>query len=75
MASAHVVRSDEGEVCDLGVITMRVLADAQASNGSLSVLEFSGGSGAWTVPHVHHHLEETFYVLDGTFDFVCGNNT
>ena len=24
------------------------------------------------MPHVHRHMEESFYVLEGTFDFTCG---
>ncbi len=53
---------------------MRVLADARASTGSLAVLEFRGGEGPWTVPHAHHKMEESFYVLEGTFDFVCASD-
>lgn len=73
MAAAHVVRSSGGEVCSLGVIQMRVLADAAASQGSLTVLEFRGGEGPWTVPHAHHQMEESFYVLEGSFDVAVGN--
>jgi mannose-6-phosphate isomerase-like protein (cupin superfamily) len=73
MTGGHVVGRDEGEVYDLGILTMRVLADAKTSQGTLAVLEFRGGAGPWTVPHAHHQMEESFYVLDGTFDFVCGD--
>jgi mannose-6-phosphate isomerase-like protein (cupin superfamily) len=72
MTGGHLVGRDDGEVYDLGIATMRVLADAQASDGALAVLEFRGGAGPWTVPHAHHHIEESFYVLAGTFDFLCG---
>ena len=74
MTVAHLVSRDEGEVCDLGIVKMRVLADAKASNGTLAVLEFRGGEGPWTIPHAHHKMEESFYVLEGTFDFVCGSD-
>jgi quercetin dioxygenase-like cupin family protein len=33
---------------------------------------FQGGEGAWTVPHLHRHMEESFYVLDGTFTLTVG---
>ena len=36
--------------------------------------EFSGGEGPWTVPHVHQHTEESFYVLDGAFTFTLGTD-
>ena len=73
MTGGHVVGRNEGDVYDLGILTMRVLADAQASRGTLAVLEFRGGAGPWTVPHAHHQMEESFYVLDGAFDFVVGD--
>jgi mannose-6-phosphate isomerase-like protein (cupin superfamily) len=75
MSVGHIVRSGEGELRNLGIVSMRVLADAEVSEGLLSVLEFRGGSGPWTVPHAHRNTEETFYVLEGTFDFLCGTET
>lgn len=35
--------------------------------------EFRGAEGPWTVPHVHRRMEESFYVLEGTFAFTCGD--
>jgi len=26
------------------------------------------------VPHVHHELDELFYVVDGSFTFTCGHD-
>ena len=65
----HVVRPGEGRSVDLGVVSMRVLAESEAvTGGSFTLAEFSGaGAGPWTVPHVHRGFEESFYVLDGTF--------
>ncbi len=74
MTVGHFVGRTGGEVCDLGVITMRVLADAGVSNGSFAVLEFRGAEGPWTIPHAHHKMEESFYVLQGSFDFTCGSD-
>lgn len=71
MTTGQLVGSGTGEVCDLGVITMRVLADGTATDGACAVLEFRGTEGAWTVPHVHRAMAESFYVLEGTFDFTC----
>ncbi|MDQ3735313.1 MAG: cupin domain-containing protein [Actinomycetota bacterium] len=71
MTVGHIVRCEEGEIRDLGIIKMRVLADGRVSDGQLAVLEFIGGEGPWTVPHVHNETEESFYVLAGTFDFIC----
>jgi quercetin dioxygenase-like cupin family protein len=40
--------------------------------GAFAFSEFSGGGGAWTVPHRHHTTSESFYVLDGEFTFTVG---
>ena len=57
---------------DLGVIKMRLLADAAATGGALAIAEFSGTAGAWTIPHLHRNGEESFFVLDGSFTFTVG---
>jgi quercetin dioxygenase-like cupin family protein len=57
------------DTLDLGIVTVRLLATAEQINGAFAVGEFSGGEGPWTVPHVHQHTEESFYVLDGAFTF------
>lgn len=61
-----------GQIADLGVIRMRLLVAAKDTNGALGVAEFRGDEGVWTVPHIHRRMEESFYVLDGTFDFTVG---
>lgn len=73
----HVVRPGEGRSVDLGVVSMRVLADGQVvPGGSFTLAEFSGaGAGPWTVPHVHRGFEESFFVLDGAFSFTIGAQT
>lgn len=72
--TGHVVRPGEGRSVDLGVVSMRVLADSVAvTRGSFTLAEFSGeGAGPWTVPHLHRGFEESFYVLDGAFSFTIG---
>ncbi|MET9269463.1 cupin domain-containing protein [Kribbella sp. NPDC003557] len=66
---AHVVTSGEGRTVDLGVARMRVLAD-DAVTSAFSLTEFAGETaGPWTVPHLHHGFEESFFVLDGEFTF------
>jgi quercetin dioxygenase-like cupin family protein len=54
---------------------MRVLAAGEATTGrSFSLTEFAGDAGPWTVPHLHRHMEESFFVLDGTFTFGVGED-
>jgi quercetin dioxygenase-like cupin family protein len=69
----HIVRAGEGRSVDLGVVSMRVLADSAVTGGSFTLAEFSGaGAGPWTVPHVHRGFEESFFILDGAFSFTIG---
>lgn len=67
------VEAGHGEVADLGIASMRLLASAEKTGGALGVAEFTGRRGPWTVPHQHRGLEESFYVLSGSFDFKCGD--
>jgi quercetin dioxygenase-like cupin family protein len=70
---AHTVLPTEGRVVQLGIVQMRVLVgsdDVPAKGFALT--DFTGGEGTWTVPHLHRHMEESFYVLDGTFTFTVG---
>jgi quercetin dioxygenase-like cupin family protein len=52
---------------------MRVLAAGDAAGqGAFTLAEFTGSGGAWTVPHIHRAMEESFFVLDGDFSFTFG---
>jgi quercetin dioxygenase-like cupin family protein len=70
---AHTVMPGEGRSVDLGVVGMRVLAGGDLTGKAFTLAEFSGsGTGAWTVPHLHREMEESFFVLDGSFTFTVG---
>jgi mannose-6-phosphate isomerase-like protein (cupin superfamily) len=70
---AHTVRPGEGQVADMGATRMRVLAAGDSvTNRAFTLAEFIGGEGAWTVPHIHRAMEESFFVLDGEFAFSVG---
>jgi mannose-6-phosphate isomerase-like protein (cupin superfamily) len=70
----YFVDQAQGEITALGSIAMRLLVPSMAAHGTFSAAEFRGSEGPWTIPHVHHHLEESFYVLEGTFTFRCGDH-
>jgi quercetin dioxygenase-like cupin family protein len=74
MAGEHLVRAAQGRTVSLGVIRMRVLAAGEPTGGAFSLVEFQGDGGPWTVPHIHQHTKESFYVLDGTFMFTVGGD-
>ncbi len=62
----------QGEIADLGVVKMRLIVPEDDTGGAFALAEFRGQEGAWTVPHIHERMEESFYVLEGTFDFILG---
>jgi len=74
VGAAHALAAGEGQTVDLGVARMRVLANGDVANGgAFTLAEFAGRvAGPWTVAHLHRHMEESFYVLDGRFTFTVG---
>jgi quercetin dioxygenase-like cupin family protein len=69
----HTVLPGQGRSVDLGVVHMRLLAGGDTTDKAFTLAEFFGtGQGAWTVPHVHRAMEESFFVLDGLFTFTVG---
>ena len=73
MSVTIVADAATGQNYDLGVITMRLLVGAVSTGGAFSVSEFGGVEGPWTIPHLHRHGEESFYVLEGDFIFTIGH--
>jgi quercetin dioxygenase-like cupin family protein len=73
MIGSHTTREGEGEVIDLGMATMRLLAPSELTGGGFTLSEFAGAEGPWTVFHVHNHMEESFLVLEGRFTFAVGD--
>lgn len=56
----------------LGEVTIKYVH----AEGPYALLEWSAPAGAQTPPvHIHHHTDEGFYVLDGTYAFMLDGNT
>jgi quercetin dioxygenase-like cupin family protein len=70
---AHTVAPAEGQIVDLGITRMRILAAGAATGRAFTLAEFAGQQGVWTVPHLHREMEESFFVLDGDFTFTVGD--
>lgn len=67
---ANVVKARTAVVHSLGKMEFRILAEARDNAGAFSLMEFRGkDEGPWTVPHIHKAMEESFYVLEGSFVF------
>jgi quercetin dioxygenase-like cupin family protein len=70
---AHTLSANDGRIVDLGVMRMRVLAAGEeTTGGAFTLFDCTGGAGAWTVPHLHEGMEESFFVVDGEFTFTLG---
>lgn len=65
----NVVKAGTAVAHSLGRVDFRILAEARDNDGAFSVLEFRGEEGPWTVPHIHKAMEESFYILEGSFVF------
>src|SRR5437764_1258957 len=63
------VRKDEGQSFWLLMDrhTFKVVGDD--TNGALTVAELVASPEMGPPPHVHRHADESFYILEGTFDF------
>lgn len=75
-AGAVVVRSGEGQRLGWGPKgTVRIIAGANTTDGSFSIVESTELPGSGAPLHVHHGEAEGFYILDGTVELTCGAQT
>ena len=64
----------DGDRIDIGTATFLVRVSAASTGGALSIFEEEPPL-LDTPRHVHRAMDETFYVLDGEHEFVCGEET
>ena len=73
---AVIVRAGEGQTLRWGPhATVRIIAGADATNRSFSVVESTDPPGTGAPLHVHHGEAEAFYILEGTIELTCGTRT
>lgn len=74
--SAVVVRSGEGQTLRWGPHgKIRIIAAASSTDSSFSIVESTEPPGSGAPLHVHHGEAEGFYILDGTVELTCGDQT
>ncbi|MGH2936323.1 MAG: cupin domain-containing protein [Gaiellaceae bacterium] len=74
--NAVVVRAGEGAAVRWGPAgVIRFLAGADSTDGSFSVVEAIEEPGSAAPLHVHHGEAEAFYVVAGTIELTCGEQT
>jgi len=54
---------------------LTVKLSGRETGGAFSVIETLAGPQVGPPPHVHSREDETFYVLEGTFEFLAGDRT
>ena len=71
-----VVRAGEGQAVRWGPAgVLRVLASADSTDGCFSLVEVTEEPGSAAPLHVHHGEAEGFYILEGTIELTCGEDT
>lgn len=75
-AGAVVVGPEGGQSLPWGPAgTIRIVAGAASTDGSFSVCEVREEPGSGAPLHVHNGEAEAFYVLQGTLELTCGDET
>jgi len=73
-SAIHHVSPGEGPCITYGGQVMTVKLTASQSNGELTVIEDVIPPNSGPPLHVHERENETYYVLEGHFEFVCGSD-
>src|SRR5947209_13724598 len=75
-SGAVLVRPDQGPAVRWGpAAVVRIIASSESTDGSFSVVEATEQPGSAAPLHVHHGEAEAFYVIEGTIELTCGDQT
>ncbi len=67
--------SGEGKTVNVIGNEITIRLHGRDTNGALSVAESVDQPGGGPPPHIHHREDETFHVLEGEYEFMCGGKT
>jgi mannose-6-phosphate isomerase-like protein (cupin superfamily) len=71
-----LVEPTEGRhITIFGDVEFFVKVRAEQSGGVFSLLDNVCPPGTFLPPHIHHREDETFYILEGEFEFQVGGQT
>jgi mannose-6-phosphate isomerase-like protein (cupin superfamily) len=73
ITKGYVVAAGQGERVWIVGDTMTFKATGESTGGSLVLLENLTAPGGGPPPHIHTREDEFFYVLEGTFDILIGD--
>lgn len=69
---AHLTPGEGGSLWVLGMLVTRKATSAR-TGGAYSLFEMSVDPGQGVPPHIQHREDEWFYVLEGEFGFLIGD--
>jgi mannose-6-phosphate isomerase-like protein (cupin superfamily) len=70
---ASFVSPDGGKKCNVFADTITIKVPSEMTKGAYSISEDLTPPGQGAPPHVHRRELETFIVLDGDYEFQCGD--
>jgi quercetin dioxygenase-like cupin family protein len=70
----YAIRAGAGERIWIVGDTLTIKAAAATTGGALALLEVEAAPGGGPPPHAHANEDEFFYVLDGTFEILLGDD-
>ena len=71
---AHVQRRDATSPVSVFGVEVQILAGSAQTGGASSAYLATCAPGVGAPPHRHVDSDETFYVLEGAFEILCGEN-
>ena len=72
LASGVTLEQGQGRAFWLLADRLTFKATAAETGGAYTVLELDAAPNVGPPPHIHRDADESFYVLEGVFDFVLG---
>ena len=71
-AGATVVTPEQTESLNIFGAGVEILLRGSDTDGAAATYRVTADPGVGSPPHVHLRDDETFYVLSGEFEFLCG---
>jgi len=73
LGNAAFVSQSEGKVYNVFQDKITIKISGEMTNGAYSISEDITPPGGGAPPHVHSREDEMFYVLEGDYEFRCGD--
>ncbi len=71
--ASEILHLPNGEGRALQVLSQRITFKRSAENSPYALLESLDAPQSGPPPHIHHTQDEAFYILEGQYEFYCGD--